>query len=60
MSIEHRTLAVLRNLAKMPNVSLVLPHEVLCADRWCEVESGGRPLYFDDNHLTTAGANLVS
>lgn len=57
---QSRTLAVLGNLAQLPGVSLVLPHEVLCADGWCEVVRDGKPLYFDDNHLTTAGAKLVA
>lgn len=57
---QSRTLAVLEELARLPEVSLVLPHEVLCADGWCEVVRDGRPLYFDDNHLTTFGAKLVA
>ncbi|WP_338052535.1 SGNH hydrolase domain-containing protein [Rhodocyclus purpureus] len=57
---QSRTLAVLGELSRLPGVSLVLPHEVLCADGWCEVVRDGRPLYFDDNHLTTVGATLVA
>jgi len=57
---QIRTLAVLRDLARRPGVSLVYPHEVLCLEGWCQVERDGWPLYFDDNHLTTHGAKLVA
>lgn len=57
---QARTLAVLGELAHEPNVSLVLPHEPLCGDGWCEVVRDGYPLYFDDNHLTTVGAKLAA
>lgn len=56
---QKNTLSLLGELADRPGVSLISPHEVLCSGGWCEVEREGRPLYFDDNHLTTYGAKWV-
>ncbi len=58
--VQKNTLLVLRDLASRPGVSLALPHLALCNAGWCAVEQNGYPLYFDDNHLSTHGANLVA
>jgi hypothetical protein len=59
-SAQTKVLTSLKNIALLPNVTLVLPHEVLCTHGWCAVMTDGSPLYFDDNHLTTTGAKYVA
>lgn len=42
-------------------VARVHTADFLCAnDSACEVERGGRPLYFDNNHLTLLGARMIA
>jgi len=57
---QHKTLATLHRLAQQQNVTLVLPHQVLCGEIRCEVQRDGFPDYFDDNHLSTHGARLAA
>lgn len=38
---------------------LVLPHEVLCEKRFCQLVVGEDPVYYDDNHLSLPGARFV-
>ena len=40
--------------------TIVLPHESLCSEEPCRIESGGRPLYRDDDHLSQFGARAIS
>ena len=43
-----------------PNLSLVDPATVLCPDGLCVSTLGGKPLYYDNNHLSHAGAMLYA
>jgi hypothetical protein len=45
--------------AKFPEVTVVHPAEVLCDDVSCRIALEGEPLYFDDDHLSDLGADLV-
>jgi hypothetical protein len=38
----------------------LLPHERLCRDTHCDPVRDGVALYLDDDHLSRAGARLVS
>jgi peptidoglycan/LPS O-acetylase OafA/YrhL len=40
-------------------VTIVYPHEVLCASGICEAERDGRPLYRDFHHLSVWGADQL-
>ena len=45
------------------NLFRVLPNKILCdtyLKNRCVFELNGKPLYFDDNHLSNAGASLVN
>jgi hypothetical protein len=53
-------LETLRSLGERYDVTLVFPHERLCVNDHCQVHDNGRPLYSDDNHLTTAAARSLS
>jgi hypothetical protein len=57
---QDATLTMLRQLSRLPGVSTVKTSEVLCADGRCAVVSDDAPLYFDDNHLSLAGARELS
>jgi hypothetical protein len=59
---EARNSFVMRTLSAMdakPEVRVVYLHPNLCNGQSCSSQSGGRPLYTDDNHLSTTGANTV-
>lgn len=49
-------LAIVRGLASREGVTLIRTSEVLCGTGRCRVAERGRSLYFDDNHLSLAGA----
>ncbi|MEK1905878.1 MAG: acyltransferase family protein [Pseudomonas sp.] len=39
---------------------LLDPLPLLCPEGWCRAELDGQPLYFDDDHLSEAGAALLA
>jgi peptidoglycan/LPS O-acetylase OafA/YrhL len=54
---QHDVLAILRD-AEQDGATIIYPHERLC-QLTCIVRLDGQVLYSDDEHLTTAGANLL-
>lgn len=38
----------------------IVPKDVLCDDNFCYAVKSGQAMFFDDNHLSVAGARLVS
>jgi hypothetical protein len=59
---EQRNAAIeahLSELAKLPNVTVFDPADALCDATQCRAIDGGTALYFDDNHLSIAGARRV-
>jgi len=42
-----------------PGVAAVFPSETLCLDGGCVGVIGGRPIYFDDDHLSASGARRL-
>lgn len=53
-----RVNSLFEDLSKEDGVELVDISSILCRPD-CSVELGGKPLYFDDDHLSTVGANFV-
>lgn len=45
---------------KHPNLSVIDPATVLCLDGVCLSMAGGKPLYYDTNHLSHVGAVLYA
>lgn len=43
----------------IPAGDIYLPHDFLCAGEACLLEREGRPVYFDEGHLTLTGAALL-
>ena len=41
-------------------ITVVWPHKALCDGEWCRTVRNDELLYFDDNHLSLAGARLVA
>lgn len=57
---ENRaTLDFLDELTARPGVHAVRVDRALCDDRRCAVYAAGKPLYFDDRHLSVTGAEHV-
>lgn len=62
---EHRARSsAARNLldhlaATYENVSIFDPADILCRDGRCALVADGRPLLFDDNHLSRTGAAML-
>ena len=46
-------------LGEIPGVHVIDPDETLCDAGHCRYMGNGEVLYFDDNHLSVAGAELV-
>lgn len=47
-------------VVKNPNVTILKPHEILCNKSLCISEVGGKPLYYDDDHLSLTGADYIN
>jgi SGNH domain (fused to AT3 domains) len=41
-------------------IKMIWPHLALCDDRKCPVSAKGKPVFFDDNHLSLKGASETS
>jgi hypothetical protein len=54
-------LAALAEIDNMPNVRVIYPHLSLCSDSSgrCRVQTAQAPFYWDDDHLSHAGVNVV-
>ncbi len=58
---EARNASVMRNFAGFgTSAAFVYPHRILCAEPRCTVARDGKPLYFDEEHLSRFGAESVS
>jgi peptidoglycan/LPS O-acetylase OafA/YrhL len=57
---QAATNKILRTLHEnLPSVRFVYPAESLCDDVLCHIALNGEPLYFDDDHLSDLGADMV-
>lgn len=52
--------AVFSRIAKLENVRFFAPAQFLCSSGYCEIALENTPLYTDDNHLSVAGAEMLS
>lgn len=57
---NKRAFRALDTLGDRSGLVRVYPHHLFCNERWCRAIEGGRPLYFDDNHLDLIGARKVA
>jgi peptidoglycan/LPS O-acetylase OafA/YrhL len=46
-------------LAPRPWARVVYPSQALCEGGWCAAALDGRPIYFDDDHLSASGARRL-
>jgi peptidoglycan/LPS O-acetylase OafA/YrhL len=53
-------LSVFSDMKQKFPVKFVWPHLALCSDTKCPVSENGRPIFFDDNHLSMLGAHKTS
>jgi len=52
--------SVIGTLSTLPGVYIIDPATILCKEGGlCELESGGRLIYRDEDHLSTAGAMVL-
>ena len=49
----------LARMHKLYGVTVIYPHEILCAGGACQVALNGVPLYRDEHHLSVYGARLI-
>ena len=56
---QHTVIRAMNAMADEFPVRLVFPHDTLCPGDRCSIQRDARPLYFDDDHLSTLGATLV-
>jgi peptidoglycan/LPS O-acetylase OafA/YrhL len=57
---ERFVLATIASAQKRFGIDVIYPHTLLCNVSRCPVEAEGRPLYFDNNHLSTFGAKRLA
>jgi peptidoglycan/LPS O-acetylase OafA/YrhL len=60
MQRETRTRRLWQRLAATDGVSLLDVSKLLCDSRLCAGTRDGRSLYFDDNHLSAYGSDLIA
>jgi peptidoglycan/LPS O-acetylase OafA/YrhL len=56
---QHAVFDVFAHLQSKFEVTIIYPHELLCASGTCEAERDGRPLYRDFHHLSVWGADQL-
>lgn len=57
---DQRQSIVLHALRQLDHeINVIYPHEVLCDAHVCNYNKGLLPLYYDDDHLNIAGAELL-
>ncbi len=56
---QQFVLDTLQDLQRRSTFVLIQPYQRLCDDARCEVGTGVRPLYVDDNHLSITGATIL-
>jgi len=59
----NRNEYILKKLDSLPfgnKLHAIKPFEIMCTDGYCPAVVNGKALYFDDNHLSLAGAKLIS
>jgi peptidoglycan/LPS O-acetylase OafA/YrhL len=56
---HHIVLSALTGIGQRELARVVYPHLALCDEARCRIESNGRALYSDDNHLTRYGADSI-
>lgn len=56
---QHRAFQVLSGAAHEYSAQIVYPHQLLCDRSACAIIKDQRPLYSDDNHLSTHGAVVL-
>lgn len=58
---DNRRKFVKNRLTQIPTaVTIYDPTEIFCDSQNCYAEKNGKPLYFDDDHISLAGAALVA
>ncbi len=55
----YRHSGELRRLLR-DDVAIFDPAELFCDNEWCYVTRNGIALYFDDNHISVAGGNVIA
>ncbi len=60
--LEHEKfmMPVYMALEKEPGVRVIWPHKTLCDEKLCDIMEGNRLLYYDDDHLSTYGAQTLT
>ncbi len=56
---QAAVLATLGELDQMPGVRVIYPHTELCDGTACRTNDGGKPLYYDDDHLGLFGTKAI-
>jgi hypothetical protein len=58
---QRRNAFVLENIHKTPkDVVLINPTSLFCDDYNCHLTKNGKSLYFDDDHISVAGATVIA
>ncbi|MGJ4940717.1 acyltransferase family protein [Bradyrhizobium sp. HKCCYLS1011] len=63
LDFENRNKFIFSVLAEAKQrfpVHVIWPHLALCDDTKCPVSSDGKPIFFDDNHMSLVGAHQTS
>jgi hypothetical protein len=56
---QSEVAALLLDAGTRHDFTMLDPTPLLCATGRCQVEQGGRPMYFDEHHLSNSGAQLL-
>lgn len=51
---------VFKRISEKYPITLIRTHDFFCWDGYCQIESNGRSLYRDSNHLSNFGANYAA
>ena len=54
------TLQIIEEIKKNVEIDVIKTSDIFCDDKLCKLKIDGNLLYFDDNHLSLYGADIVS
>ena len=57
---SNLTFQIIKEIKEIEEIVVINTSDIFCDDKLCKLKIDGNLLYFDDNHLSLYGADIVS